>query len=41
MSDSQLLGGANSAAEPATVVIFGATGDLAYRKLAPALYRLY
>ncbi|MGH9491014.1 MAG: glucose-6-phosphate dehydrogenase, partial [Terriglobales bacterium] len=35
------LGGANSAAEPATVVIFGATGDLAYRKLAPALYRLY
>src|SRR5215213_2002746 len=28
------------AAEPCTVVIFGASGDLAKRKLIPALYRL-
>src|SRR5512138_163336 len=26
--------------EPATVVIFGATGDLTHRKLVPALYNL-
>ena len=28
-------------AEPCTLVIIGATGDLCKRKLAPALYRLY
>ena len=28
------------APEPCTIVLFGATGDLAHRKLAPALYRL-
>ena len=28
------------AAEPCAVVIFGASGDLAKRKLIPALYRL-
>ena len=28
------------AAEPATVVIFGGAGDLAHRKLLPALYNL-
>ncbi|MBI3262451.1 MAG: hypothetical protein HYZ58_04785, partial [Acidobacteria bacterium] len=27
-------------ADPATMVIFGATGDLAKRKLLPALYNL-
>ena len=27
-------------ADPCTIVIFGATGDLAMRKLAPALYNL-
>src|SRR5918911_3063799 len=27
-------------AEPCTVIIFGATGDLTKRKLVPALYRL-
>ncbi|TPW15893.1 MAG: glucose-6-phosphate 1-dehydrogenase, partial [bacterium] len=27
--------------EPATLVIFGATGDLTRRKLIPALYRLF
>ncbi len=27
--------------EPCTIVIFGATGDLTTRKLAPALYNLY
>lgn len=27
--------------EPCSIVIFGATGDLAHRKLAPALYNLY
>src|SRR6478752_10270769 len=26
--------------DPCTVVLFGATGDLTHRKLAPALYRL-
>lgn len=29
------------AADPCVVVIFGGTGDLAHRKLLPALYRLY
>ncbi len=29
-----------SAAEPCSVVIFGATGDLTHRKLVPALYNL-
>src|ERR1051325_4866798 len=28
------------AAEPCTVIIFGASGDLTKRKLVPALYRL-
>jgi glucose-6-phosphate 1-dehydrogenase len=28
-------------AEPATFVIFGGAGDLAHRKLLPALYNLY
>ena len=31
---------ARSMAEPCTVVIFGATGDLTHRKLIPALYNL-
>jgi len=31
---------AESAPEPCAVVIFGATGDLAQRKLVPALYNL-
>lgn len=31
---------ARSPAEPCSVVIFGATGDLAHRKLVPALYNL-
>ena len=31
---------ARSVAEPCTVVIFGATGDLTHRKLIPALYNL-
>ena len=31
---------ARSLAEPCTVVIFGATGDLTHRKLIPALYNL-
>src|SRR5207244_4879925 len=29
------------AAEPVTVVIFGGSGDLAHRKLLPALYNLH
>jgi glucose-6-phosphate 1-dehydrogenase len=31
---------ARSMAEPCTIVIFGATGDLTHRKLIPALYNL-
>jgi len=31
---------AESAPEPCAVVIFGASGDLAHRKLVPALYNL-
>ncbi|WP_234734171.1 glucose-6-phosphate dehydrogenase [Tellurirhabdus bombi] len=31
----------NSKAEPTVFVIFGGTGDLAWRKLAPALYNLF
>ena len=31
---------ADSAPEPCAVVIFGASGDLAHRKLVPALYNL-
>ena len=27
--------------DPSTIVIFGASGDLTYRKLIPALYNLY
>jgi glucose-6-phosphate 1-dehydrogenase len=33
-------GGAARQAEPCTIVIFGASGDLAHRKLVPALYNL-
>src|SRR5437660_11034280 len=29
------------AAEPVTIVIFGGSGDLAHRKLLPALYNLH
>src|SRR4051794_32655561 len=38
----QLAAGATPpvAAEPATIVIFGGAGDLAHRKLLPALYNL-
>ncbi|HUS33293.1 MAG TPA: glucose-6-phosphate dehydrogenase [Kofleriaceae bacterium] len=40
----EILGGADNTKkrrpEPTTVVIFGATGDLAGRKLAPAIYNL-
>jgi glucose-6-phosphate 1-dehydrogenase len=32
---------AHVAAEPATIVIFGGAGDLAHRKLLPALYNLH
>ena len=32
---------AESSAEPTTVVIFGASGDLTRRKLIPALFNLY
>ena len=28
-------------ADPCAIVIFGITGDLAHRKLLPALYNLY
>ncbi len=31
----------NGAPEPATIVIFGGAGDLAHRKLLPALYNLF
>ena len=31
---------AESTPEPCTVVVFGASGDLAHRKLLPALYNL-
>ena len=27
--------------EPCTIIIFGASGDLTYRKLIPALYHLF
>jgi glucose-6-phosphate 1-dehydrogenase len=33
--------GIDSPPEPAVLVIFGAAGDLAYRKLIPALYSLF
>src|ERR1700675_800083 len=33
-------GGYNGTAEPVTVVLFGASGDLAKRKVIPALYDL-
>jgi len=42
-TDSNPLRQAQSRArapEPCAVVLFGATGDLAHRKLVPALYRL-
>jgi glucose-6-phosphate 1-dehydrogenase len=35
------LGGAKKKAEPCTVVIFGASGDLTARKLIPALFHLF
>lgn len=31
----------NTAKDPTLMIILGATGDLAYRKLMPALYNLY
>ena len=31
----------NSKSEPTIFIIFGGTGDLNYRKLAPALYNLF
>ena len=31
----------NKALHPTTIIIFGATGDLAKRKLFPAFYNLY
>lgn len=39
MNEDELLPG--SACDPHTFVLFGATGDLAHRKLYPALFRLY
>src|SRR5947208_7274122 len=35
------LGEARKPAEPCSIVIFGASGDLTSRKLIPALYHLY
>ncbi len=34
------VGGYNEAAEPCAVVLFGASGDLAKRKVIPAMYDL-
>src|ERR1700724_2724674 len=34
------VGGYNGTAEPVTVVLFGASGDLAKRKVIPAMYDL-
>jgi glucose-6-phosphate 1-dehydrogenase len=39
-SPASLDDGPGRPADPCTVVIFGATGDLAARKLVPALYNL-
>jgi len=35
------LGDARKAADPCSIVIFGASGDLTARKLIPAFYHLY
>src|SRR6267378_8437016 len=35
------LGEARKAVDPCSIVIFGASGDLTYRKLIPALYHLH
>jgi len=40
MADHHALSGAGRPAPPATLVIFGAAGDLTKRKLLPALYNL-
>jgi glucose-6-phosphate 1-dehydrogenase len=39
--DDLLLGGTHLQSPPCVFVLFGATGDLAARKIAPALYNLY
>lgn len=36
-----LVGSRESKLEPLTIIIYGATGDLTWRKLIPALYELY
>jgi len=38
--DSNRFGGPNVNAEPCTVVLFGASGDLAKRKVIPAMFDL-
>jgi glucose-6-phosphate 1-dehydrogenase len=40
MADDSAKGGANRRADPCTLVIFGASGDLTRRLLAPTLYHL-
>src|SRR3954470_19302418 len=40
-TDTVLPADHRSVPEPATVVIFGGAGDLAHRKLLPALYNLH
>ena len=39
--DETLVVNHRTTPQPATVVIFGGAGDLAHRKLLPALYNLY
>lgn len=39
--DTCHLGEARKPAEPCSIVIFGASGDLTSRKLVPALYHLF
>ena len=46
VSNSNMIGGNNLAqsrvpGDPCALVIFGATGDLSFRKLAPALFNLH
>ena len=38
--DGKVSGGYSEAVEPCTVVLFGASGDLAKRKVIPAMYDL-
>ncbi len=40
-SSGSCLNESRKPAEPCTIVIFGASGDLTSRKLIPALYHLY